>query len=431
MFLPVDEAAHLVTPVLYVSLRAATTCGTSATSQRAHGSNTFNTATNTTNHMPRQAQQQRSYGSTPLVTDASTVDLRSDTVTLPCQRLRAAMAGAKVGDDVFGEDPTVKRLEECVAMLLGKERGLFVPSGSMANLIAVGVHCRRGDELILGNKSHLFLYEAASASAFMGVGFHTLSNLEDGGLDLDGIAGAIRDEDQHFPRFLISSPKHSRSSLTASPTAFHKHPRSSPTNTLDPILRISTIPGVFSLIGARLWNAAVALDVRPSELVTSVDTVSVCLSKGLGAPVGSVLVGSAEFIAEAHRMRKALGGGMRQAGVIAAAGLEAVVNNYTRLQEDHDNAAALASGLAALPGVRTKTRGPSHTNAVYFEVAGITGEALQSVLDTLERDHGVLMLVEIGGIVRAMTNLGVNKEGVERAVEATGIVLAATQATQQ
>ncbi|CAN0383828.1 unnamed protein product, partial [Laminaria digitata] len=218
------------------------------------------------------------------------VDLRSDTVTLPCKRLRAAMAGAKVGDDVFGEDPTVSRLEECVAMLLGKEKGLFVPSGSMANLIAVGVHCRRGNEFILGKESHVFLYEAAGASAFMGVGYHTLSNLEDGGLDLDEIAGAIRDEDQHFPRSALLCLENTQNACGAVAISAER------TAKMAAVAHRSGLK--VHVDGARLWNAAVALGVRPSELVAPVDTVSVCLSKGLGAPVGSVLVGSAEFITE-------------------------------------------------------------------------------------------------------------------------------------
>ncbi|CBJ32110.1 Threonine aldolase [Ectocarpus siliculosus] len=347
------------------------------------------------------------------------VDLRSDTMTKPCKRLRAAMAGAEVGDDVFGEDPTVVRLEDCVAYLLGKEKGLLVPSGTMGNLIAVGAHCRRGDELILGDKSHIFQYEGAGASALMGVSYHTVRNAEDGGLEVADIQTAVRGDDPHYPRSSLLCLENTQNLCGARAIAASR---------MAEMCAAGRHAGLkVHVDGARLWNAAVSLEVRPSELVSDADSVSVCLSKGLGAPVGSVLVGSEQFIYEARRLRKSLGGGMRQSGVIAAAGLEAVVNNYVRLSEDHDNAAALASGLGALRGISAE-RSPGDTNAVYFQVTGMDAQAF---VDALERDHGVLMGSGYfgGSTIRAMTHLDVNREGVERAIEASRAVLAEAPAS--
>ncbi|CAM9771022.1 unnamed protein product [Ectocarpus sp. 12 AP-2014] len=347
-------------------------------------------------------------------TPTAAVDLRSDTMTKPCKRLRAAMAGAEVGDDVFGEDPTVVRLENCVAYLLGKEKGLLVPSGTMGNLIAVGAHCRRGDELILGDKSHIFRYEGAGASALMGVSYHTVRNAEDGGLEVADIEAAVRGDDPHYPRSSLLCLENTQNLCGARAIA--------PARMAEMCAAGRHAGLKVHVDGARLWNAAVSLEVRPSELVSDADSVSVCLSKGLGAPVGSVLVGSEQFIYEARRLRKSLGGGMRQSGVIAAAGLEAVVNNYVRLSEDHDNAAALANGLGALRGISAK-RSPADTNAVYFQVTGMDAQVF---VDALERDHGVLMGSGYfgGSTIRAMTHLDVNREGVERAIEATRAVLA-------
>ncbi|CAM9094793.1 unnamed protein product [Hapterophycus canaliculatus] len=330
------------------------------------------------------------------------------------------MSTALVGDDVFGEDPTVSRLEDCVAYLLGKEKGLLVPSGTMGNLIAVGAHCRRGDEIILGDKAHIFKYEGTGASAFMGVSYHTVpNNVEDGGLDIADIEAAVRGDDPHYPRSSLLCLENTQNLCGA---------RAIGPERMKEMCAAGRSAGLkVHVDGARIWNAAVSLEVRPSGLVAYADSVSVCLSKGLGAPVGSVLVGSEEFIYEARRLRKALGGGMRQAGVIASAGLEAVVNNYVRLSEDHDNAAVLASGLAALPGISAE-RGPGATNAVYFQVESMDAQAF---VDALRRDHGVLMGSGYfgGSTIRAMTHLDVDRDGVERAIEASREVLAAAAAS--
>ncbi|CAN0175516.1 unnamed protein product [Ectocarpus sp. 4 AP-2014] len=375
------------------------------------------TVTVTNHEAPAKCSSSSSSDSTAGASRAAptaAVDLRSDTMTKPCKRLRAAMAGAEVGDDVFGEDPTVVRLEDCVAYLLGKEKGLLVPSGTMGNLIAVGAHCRRGDELILGDKSHIFQYEGAGASALMGVSYHTVRNAEDGGLEVADIETAVRGDDPHYPRSSLLCLENTQNLCGARAIA--------PARMAEMCAAGRHAGLKVHVDGARLWNAAVSLEVRPSELVFDADSVSVCLSKGLGAPVGSVLVGSEQFIYEARRLRKSLGGGMRQSGVIAAAGLEAVVNNYVRLSEDHDNAAALANGLGALRGISAE-RSPADTNAVYFQVTGMDAQAF---VDALERDHGVLMGSGYfgGSTIRAMTHLDVNREGVERAIEASRAVLA-------
>ncbi|CAM9795958.1 unnamed protein product [Ectocarpus sp. 12 AP-2014] len=380
------------------------------------------TVTVTNHEAPAKSSSSSSSDSTAGASGATptaAVDLRSDTMTKPCKRLRAAMAGAEVGDDVFGEDPTVVRLEDCVAYLLGKEKGLLVPSGTMGNLIAVGAHCRRGDELILGDKSHIFRYEGAGASALMGVSYHTVRNAEDGGLEVADIETAVRGDDPHYPRSSLLCLENTQNLCGARAIA--------PARMAEMCAAGRHAGLKVHVDGARLWNAAVSLEVRPSELVSDADSVSVCLSKGLGAPVGSVLVGSEQFIYEARRLRKSLGGGMRQSGVIAAAGLEAVVNNYVRLSEDHDNAAALANGLGALRGIRAE-RSPADTNAVYFQVTCMDAQAF---VDALERDHGVLMGSGYfgGSTIRAMTHLDVNREGVERAIEASRAVLADASAS--
>jgi threonine aldolase len=258
-------------------------------------------------------------------TDLPIIDLRSDTVTHPTPAMREAMARAEVGDDVFGDDPTVNRLQEMAAERMGKEAGLFVPSGTMGNLAAVLSHCGRGDEVILGSKSHTFLYEAGGVSALGGVHSHQASNQPDGTLDLGEVRGAIRSEDDHFPvtRLICLENTHNRCGGVALTVEYtraagelaHEHGLA------------------LHLDGARIFNAAVALGVEAGDLAAPADSITFCLSKALSAPVGSVLCGSKDFIARARRARKQLGGGMRQAGVLAAAGivaLETMVNAWLR-----------------------------------------------------------------------------------------------------
>jgi threonine aldolase len=276
------------------------------------------------------------------------IDLRSDTVTKPTDAMRRAMAVADVGDDVFAEDPTVNALEERAAELLGKEKGLFVSSGTMANLVSLMAHVPRGGEIIAGADTHVVLDEAANHAVVVGASVAQLRDKPDGTLDLDEIRDAFRDPtDAHQPRtsLIVIENAHSHSMNQPLPSAY--------VSAVANIAREGGVP--LHIDGARFFNATVALGVSPAQLAAPADSVAFCLSKGLGCPVGSVVVGSREFVGRAHRARKLLGGGMRQAGVIAAAGLVALQDGgdgmIDRLRDDHRNARHLAEALAELPGI--------------------------------------------------------------------------------
>lgn len=288
------------------------------------------------------------------------IDLRSDTVTKPTPEMRKAMAEAEVGDDVFGEDPTINRLQEMAAEKLGMEAGLLVPSGTMGNLAAVLTHCTRGDEVILGKWSHTYLFEAGGISALGGVHSCQIPNQPDGTLLLEDIRRAVRDDDIHQPvtRLVSLENTHNRCGGTVlSP---------------DYIRSVAELAHSLNLKlhidGARIFNAAAALGIPAKELTAPADSVTFCLSKGLCAPVGSVLCGSKEFIEGARRIRKQLGGGMRQAGVIAAAGIVALQSMVDRLAEDHERARCLAAELRQIPGI-TVDPGSPHTNMVFFNMS--------------------------------------------------------------
>ena len=268
------------------------------------------------------------------------IDLRSDTVTKPSPEMREVIARAEVGDDVYGEDPTVNLLEEESARLLGKQAGLFIPSGTMGNLAAVLTHCERGSEVILGDRAHIFLFEVGGIAALGGIQAHTVPNQKDGTLDLEDIKNAIRWDDIHDPptRLITLENTHNRCGgvpLTAEYT-----------RAVGEIARQHNLK--FHLDGARLFNAAAALGTDAKELVEPADSVMFCLSKGLGAPVGSILCGEHDFIRKARKTRKMLGGGMRQAGLIAAAGLYALENQLPLIKDDHQRAADLARGLSEI-----------------------------------------------------------------------------------
>jgi threonine aldolase len=264
-------------------------------------------------------------------------DLRSDTVTKPCAAMRAAMADAEVGDDVYGEDPLINRLEGSLAERLGKEAGLFVPSGTQSNLLGMLAHCGRGEEAIAGESYHVIRYEAAGASVLGGVALHALPVAEDGGLDPAAIAGAVKEDDSHHPISRLLSLENTN------------YGRAVPLPRITAALDAGRAASLSThLDGARFFNAITALGCGERDLADPFDSVSVCLSKGLGAPVGSVLLGPAELLARARRMRKMLGGGMRQAGILAAAGLFALERNVARLSEDHQRAEALAAHLRGL-----------------------------------------------------------------------------------
>src|SRR5512139_3289968 len=267
------------------------------------------------------------------------IDLRSDTVTKPTAAMRKVIFEAEVGDDVFGEDPTVNALQEKVARLLGKEKAIFVPSGTMGNQLAIKSHTQPGDEVILEASSHPYNFEGGASAALSGVQFNCLKGVR-GVIDASQIEEAIRPEDHHFAvsRLICLENTHNRGGGTVFPIA-----------KIAEISKLAKSRGLLvHLDGARLWNASVASGIEPREYAQYADSVSVCLSKGLGAPVGSLVTGSAAFIDRVHRFRKMFGGGMRQAGLLAAAGIYALDHHMERLREDHDHAKRLAHGLTVL-----------------------------------------------------------------------------------
>jgi threonine aldolase len=288
------------------------------------------------------------------------VDLRSDTVTQPTPEMRAVMAAADVGDDVYGEDPTINLLQEMASARLGKQSGLFVPSGTMGNLIAVLAHCERGDEAIMGTLGHTFLFEAGGISALGGVFPHTIPNQADGTLKLEDIQAAIRPEDVHQPisKLLILENTQNRCGGVILTPGYTRQAG-----------ELAHKRGLaLHIDGARIFNAAVGLGVPVTELTDPAESVTFCLSKGLCAPVGSVLVGSKEFIQKAHRLRKQLGGGMRQAGILAAAGIYALEHMVERLADDHRRAKMLARGLVNLPGIQVEIMDPP-SNMVFLRLS--------------------------------------------------------------
>ena len=299
------------------------------------------------------------YASMPRVKNSNRlIDLRSDTVTRPSPGMREAMANAEVGDDVYGDDPTVTALEEHTAELLGKEAGLFVSSGTQSNLTALLTHCGRGDEYIGGLRYHIPHHEAGGAAVLGGISPRHLTPNENGGLNPAEVEAAIQPDDPHFAisRLVCLENTHDGRVMDQ--------------DDIEQIADIAHANGLaLHMDGARLMNAAVKTGSPVSDLVASADTVSLCLSKGLGAPVGSVLSGPKEFIHRARRARKLLGGGLRQAGVLAACGLYALQHNIDRLEEDHANAAAMAKRLAEIPGLSFDLDGV-HTNMIWIDVTG-------------------------------------------------------------
>jgi threonine aldolase len=335
------------------------------------------------------------------------IDLRSDTVTKPTAAMRAAMESAEVGDDVYGEDPTVNKLEALVAEMLGKEAAVFVSSGTMGNLISVLSHCGRGDEMILGDYAHIFRAEQGGGAALGGVHPHTVRNQPDGTLDLNDVAAAIRAYDPHNPITRLICLENTQNFCGG---------RALPVEYMDRVGDFAHERGLkLHVDGARLWNAAVALNVSPARLVKNSDSISVCLSKGLGAPVGSVVVGSAEFIEKARRNRKVVGGAMRQAGVLAAAGIVAVTEMVERLADDHANAKTLAQGLAQIDGISIDPN-DVETNIVFFmlEQPDITPVQLAQKL----RSQGVLLNAGAGRRMRAVLNHHVSEEEVPTVIAA-------------
>ena len=336
------------------------------------------------------------------------IDLRSDTVTEPTPEMREAMAKAAVGDDVYGEDPTVNQLQELSAKMLGKEAALFVPSGTMGNLAAILAHCGRGDEIILGNRSHTYLYEVGGVSALGGVHTYIVENRADGTIAYDEIVAAIRPKNDHFPITRVICLENSQNRCGGSVLSVEYSQE---------VGRIAKDQGlILHIDGARIFNAAVALGVSPAKLVASADSVTFCLSKGLCAPVGSVICGDEVFIQKVQRARKMLGGGMRQAGVLAAAGIVALEAMVDRLGEDHRRARLLAETLAALPGLSLVYETPA-TNMIFLRLtaeASISGEELVRSF----ADRGIKISVSEDGQMRLVLHYWIDDDALTQVINA-------------
>jgi len=339
------------------------------------------------------------------------IDLRSDTVTKPTPAMRKVMAEAEVGDDVFGEDPTVNALQEKVARILGKESAIFVPSGTMANQLAIKSHTQPGDEVIIEATSHPYNFEGGAAAALSGIQFYCLKGVR-GILDASQIEEAIRPEDHHFPvtRLICLENTHNRGGGSVYP--------------IEKIVAIHRLANSkhlqLHLDGARLWNASVAKGIDPKEYAQWADSVSVCLSKGLGAPIGSLVAGSKTFIDRVHRFRKMFGGGMRQVGIIAAAGIYALDHHIERLKEDHNNAKRLALGLQRLKGISID---PEHveTNILLLDVENSTITA-PLLVEAMKKER--ILIHAFGRTqIRLVTHLDVSSENIEVALEAFEKVL--------
>ena len=343
------------------------------------------------------------------------IDLRSDTMTIPTPAMREAMAAAEVGDDVFGEDPTVNKLQSMAADMLGQEAGLLVSTGTMGNLTAVLSHCGRGDEAICGDQSHIFYYEQGGMASLAGVMPRTLPNQPDGTVRLEDIEAAMRGPDQHFAvtRMIALENTHNRMGGAVLTPEYIKS-----------VADLAHARGLkLHIDGARIFNAAAALDLPVRALTQHADSVTFCLSKGLSAPVGSVLVGSREFIQRAHRARKVLGGGMRQAGVIASAGVVALEQMTDRIRDDHANARILAEVLSGVAGLRIDPA-RVHTNMVYFDL----DSSLPFDAAELCRRAGigrVKMLPTAARRIRAVLHCWVSRD---EAVEAGRVIAAAVLA---
>jgi threonine aldolase len=335
------------------------------------------------------------------------IDLRSDTITQPTPEMREKIASAEVGDDVYGEDPTVNLLEDKSAKLLGKEAALFIPSGTMGNLAAVLTHCERGSEIILGDKAHIFLNESGGAAALGGVQPHTIPNQDDGTLKLEDIREAIRFDDIHHPRTRMIALENTHN-MCGGVALTVEYSRA--------VGEIAREQGLkFHLDGARIFNAAVVLKVDPADLVEPFDSIMFCLSKGLGAPVGSVLCGEVEFISRARRIRKMLGGAMRQAGLIAAAGLYALEHHLPLLEEDHRRARKLAQDLVGLSGIEVVNPEPS-TNMVYLKLDPDLPHDADWIKGKL-KEQGILVGFENLRLIRLVTHLWIKDQDIPTVVQ--------------
>lgn len=327
------------------------------------------------------------------------IDLRSDTVTRPSAAMRQAMAGAEVGDDVYGDDPTVNELQDYAAELLGFESALFTSSGTQANFVAIMAHCQRGDEYIVGQQAHTYRYEGGGAAVLGSIQPQPLEFAPDGTLDLEMVAAHIKPDDFHFARTRLLCLENTQNGRALPLDYFGKARTFCDRHQLG-----------LHLDGARLFNAVVAQEVAVKEISHHFDSVSVCLSKGLGAPIGSVLCGSKELIDTARRWRKVAGGGMRQAGILAAAGLYALKNNVARLADDHENARILNKELSKIEQIEVQ-QDPAQTNMVFLTLR----QEDVTPLDETLKANGIL--ASLGAKTRLVTHLDISKEDVEKVVE--------------
>ena len=335
------------------------------------------------------------------------IDLRSDTVTIPTSAMRKAMAEAVVGDDVYGEDPTVNVLEEKAAAMLGKEAALFISSGTMGNLLSVLVACKRGEEVLMGQSGHTFLHEVGGISALGGIFASTLPNKQDGTLDMEQIEGAVRGDDIHEPRTRMIIIENTQNQCGGIPIELEY---------MQKLAGTAKKYGLFLHVdGARIFNAAVALDCSAEDLTDMADSVTFCLSKGLCAPVGSVLCGSKSFIQEARRYRKMLGGGMRQAGILAAAGIVALDTMIDRLAEDHRHAAKLAEALSKVPGF-SLTKGKPRSNMVFLGLDRTIFPDLTALEKKLKQQN---ILIGFSGPdeIRLVTHYWIHDEDVDKVIQ--------------
>ena len=337
------------------------------------------------------------------------IDLRSDTVTLPSPEMLQAISQADLGDDVFSEDPTVNALEKKASDIVGKEAALIVPSGTMGNLVSILVHCSRGDEVILGDQAHTFLYEAGGISAFGGIHSRQLKNQNDGTIDLNDIENSIREENVHFPPTTLICLENTHNRCFGAP--------------LKPDY-MKSVAGIakqnncnIHLDGARIFNASVALGIDVKELTKDVDSLTFCLSKGLSAPVGSIICGDAYFIKKARHIRKALGGGMRQAGIIAKFGEIALENMLEQINIDHQNALMLAEGLANFNAVKIDLD-KIHTNIVYFKL-----HEAQNMLADKMKEAGILFFEVSPNRYRLVTHYGINSNHIQQVLDTFKAVL--------